>query len=374
MRHYCTLFDRHYAYRGLAMYYSLIGLGEDFCLYAFAFDKETESLLAKLSLERLVIISLEEFEDPELLNVKASRTKVEYCWTCTPSVILYCINRFHLAECSYIDADLLFLSSPESIYNEIAESSVCLTRHGFSEKYESYVTNGIYNVQFMYFKSDERGLRALEWWRERCLEWCHDRLEDGKFGDQLYLDDWLERFDGVHVLCDNGRTLAPWNIQRFEVLDSLTGTVTVSEDDVVVHPVFYHFHGVKISELGCLVASNYDLSDNVVRSLYEPYALALGEAIVTVRQVDPDWKYGFQVNYHAIDIYGLTRRFFKSDDSKVMIYDQDIFAKSLEISRPDRIVWYARAFWMHLYRLTCHVPNWIKEKLKKILRIRRVRG
>ena len=46
--------------------------------------------------------------------------------------------------------------------------------------------------------------------------WCYNRFEDGKFGDQKYLDDLGARFSNkVHVLKNKELILAPWNATRF---------------------------------------------------------------------------------------------------------------------------------------------------------------
>src|SRR5262249_28408048 len=83
--------------------------------------------------------------------------------------------------------------------------------------------------------------RCLRWWRQRCLEWCYDRLEDGKFADQKYLDDWPSRFPGVVVLRHKGANLAPWNVARYKIRRH-KGTVLIDSDPLIC----YHFHSLKI--------------------------------------------------------------------------------------------------------------------------------
>src|SRR4051812_17472579 len=110
-RYYCTLFDSFYLPRGVAMIESLAQRDHDFHLYVFAFDDSSLQILKNLKLAHVTVISLAEFETPELLQVKPTRSKVEYCWTCTPAVILHCLEHYKLPECTYLDADLLFFSS-----------------------------------------------------------------------------------------------------------------------------------------------------------------------------------------------------------------------------------------------------------------------
>jgi hypothetical protein len=147
-------------------------------------------------------VSLASFESSELLRVKPGRTKGEYCWTCTSHAIRYVLDTFSLPEVTYLDADLFFYAPPSILLDELDRSgaSVLITPHRYTRRYDISRRSGIYCVQFTTFRADERGLRALDWWCERCLEWCHARVENGKFGDQKYLDDWPTRFPGVHVL------------------------------------------------------------------------------------------------------------------------------------------------------------------------------
>src|SRR5205814_3398175 len=97
---------------------------------------------------------------------------------------------------------------------------------------------------------------------------CYDRLEDGKYGDQKYLDDW-PRARGVHVLEHPGAGLAPWNWMRYRIaFDGHTGTVDG-------HPlVFFHFQGFKILNRWLFkpTAESYDpMPRGLRRKLYGGY-------------------------------------------------------------------------------------------------------
>ena len=275
---FCTLFDSNYLTRGLVMYDSLVTHCPDFHLYVFAFNQTAYEVLKKLSLAHMTVISLEEFEDPELLAVKPVRSRAEYCWTCTSSTIHYILENFQVENCTYLDADLCFYSNPKVLIDEMEASgkSVLITSHRYTRRYDQSLLRGKYCVQFMYFKNNTEGREVLSWWRERCLEWCYNRVEDGKFGDQKYLDDWCTRFPYVHELEHLGGGIAPWNCQQYDFAKK-EGEIQLSQNSETYSAVFFHFHGVKLYEGENVIFAprSYALSKQVRHLFYQPYHTAL---------------------------------------------------------------------------------------------------
>ncbi len=273
---FCTLFDSNYLSRGLVMYHSLVNVCPNFHLYIFAFDNKALKVLKLLNLEHATIISLQEFEDEKLLGVKASRSPGEYCWTCTSSTIKYVLEKFNTASCTYLDADLFFYSNPSSLIEQMENNSVQITSHRYTPRYDQSKKSGTYCVQFVTFKNDEAGLTVLNWWREKCIDWCYNRHEDGKFGDQKYLDDWTSRFEGVHDLEHLGGGIAPWNIQQY-LFNNRNGEFSIQEIKTgKLYPVvFYHFHQLKLLRNNFTDLCRYVLTKEQINLIYKPYVKKL---------------------------------------------------------------------------------------------------
>lgn len=284
LQYYCTLFDSNYLTRGLVMYESLCKSGEAFHLYIACFDELAYDILAKMNLSRVTLVQLAELEDEELLKVKPERSKGEYCWTCTSSVIKYCLERFGLPEITYVDADLYFFQKPSILLREFYRSgcSVSLSPHNYSPVYQWQAkTSGIYCVQFMTFKADPQGMKILSWWRDKCIDWCFSTFdqENDRFGDQKYLDKWTEMFEGIHVLQNPGAGAAPWNIQACKIGDG----PKVNDCSTV----FYHFHGFKwLNDNRVILAGNYLLEPNAIAVFYQPYIKEMQKQTLRVLQVD----------------------------------------------------------------------------------------
>lgn len=287
---FCTLFNSNYLSRGVALYKSLEKVCKDFHLYIFAFDDATFHILSKFNLTNATIIPLSKFEDEELLSVKSGRTIGEYCWTATPKTIHYIIKNFNVDICTYIDADIYFYSSPKAIFDEIGDNSILITEHRFSPEYKGEEKkSGKYCVQFITFKNDKYGLEALNWWKDQCIIWCYNRLEDGKFGDQMYLDDWTNRFKKVHVLQHLGAGLAGWNISQYDFLyekDKFYGVDKSSGNKFDV--IFYHFHYLKFYTNGKLDLGPRIISKKVKQYFYQPYIKELERIKKEVLEFNPN--------------------------------------------------------------------------------------
>ena len=284
---FCTLFDQNYLIKGLAMYQSLATYTNDMCLYVLCMDETTYQILDKLKLEKAVLIKRVDFESPELLAVKAERSVAEYCWTCTPSIISYVMDQNpQIDYLTYLDADLLFFNDPQPIFDELGHTSVSIIEHKFSKGFEESIVNGKYNVQWVGFRRDEDGLKTLNWWREKCLEWCFNRSEEGRFGDQKYLDNWTTDFNGVHVIQHLGAGVGPWNFASYEITEG-NGRVTINGQPLI----FYHYHGYKMIEDGGFTAMPRVYMDNEVipYSIYEPYRRALWKAASDVQVIIPNF-------------------------------------------------------------------------------------
>ena len=288
MKHtYCTLLDSTYLLRGIALYTSLVRHAPDAELTVFCFDDRAAEVLGDLRLRSMSVVTLDQLKAyrPELRAVEANRTRAELCWTTTPVLPLYMFDSIPgLREVTYLDADLMFFSDPQPVFEEMGDASVLITPHRYAPPHLHHQVAGIYNVQFLTFRNDQRGRRCLEWWRDRCQEWCFARLEDGKYGDQKYLDDWPTRFTGVHALACKGAGVAPWNLCAYEIRTSAEG-VLIDGDPLI----FFHYHGLRLRENGRhrLASPGYLVSRRARETIYGPYLDALAEAAGVVREQVP---------------------------------------------------------------------------------------
>lgn len=290
MLNFVTLFNSGYLTRGLVLYQSLEKQCANFHLYIVAFDTATFDYFKNNPQKHLTVISLEQFEDDELKRVKPTRSVAEYCWTCTASTILYCITNFKLSNCTYIDADMRFYSDPKVLVDEMGDNSVMITDHRYTSKYDQSQTSGKYCVQFVTFKNTDDGMTVLKWWRNACIDWCYNRVEDGKFGDQKYLDEWTKRFKGVHELKHLGGGIAPWNVQQYN-FTSQNGKIIGAEisTNKTFEAVFFHYHSLKFfeNEIVHLADAAYDLNENVISTFYKDYVKAIIAQYNIARKVAP---------------------------------------------------------------------------------------
>ncbi len=234
MEHYVTLFDSLFLPQGLALHASMTRHVKDCMLWILCVDDTTHDVLSDLGLSRVRLLRLAELETTDLLRVKPGRSKGEYCWTLTPFAPRFVFEAdASIERVTYIDADIWFRKDPEPIFREFDGSrrQVLITEHAYSPEQDHSATSGQYCVQLMVF-TRHGGEIVRKWWEEKCIEWCFARFEDGRFGDQKYLDDWPLRFPAeVHVLGNKELLLAPWNATRFPFSSA----------------VVWHFHAFRIN-------------------------------------------------------------------------------------------------------------------------------
>jgi hypothetical protein len=240
---YCTYFDHNYLSRAVLMIESLRRFDAKSPIYVLALSDLCEDILQELSLPNVRIIALTALEKayPELGPIKQQRTLIEYYFTLSPFLPHYLFATTDADRVTYIDGDLYFYTSPQPVIDSLGDAPVAITPHRFSYHYRNHFVYGRFNVAWITYRRCAEGLDCLNSYRAECTEWCFDRVEDGRFGDQKYLDAWPDRYPSLKIIEHKGFNLAIWNAGGYVI--RVRNNVVMIDDDPLI---FYHFASTQL--------------------------------------------------------------------------------------------------------------------------------
>lgn len=282
MMTFCTLFDSNYISKGIALYLSIAQHTDDFILYVMAMDRKCEEQLKQMSLSHMLVECIDDNMFPALEEARNNRSRAEFCWTCGSVVTHLFFEKYELPEITYLDSDLMFLNSPAIIDDELKRKKASV---GISPHFIHNTLFGIYCVQYVYFRRDKNGVACLEWWKDECLKWCYSQLENGKYGDQKYLDYMHEKFDGVVDIENRGAGIANWNMEQYQY---------DFEKKILWHHgkqwpiVFFHYNGLNTSvkDRSLSFVHSKFFTKNVVDGFIMPYAKLLSMVYQAYLDID----------------------------------------------------------------------------------------
>ncbi|QTA80411.1 transferase domain-containing protein [Desulfonema limicola] len=148
----------------------------------------------------------------------------------------------------YFDPDIAVLNNLEELEKILDKNSIVLTPHQIvpDTTKEAIIDNeicslkhGTYNLGFLGISRSEEGLRFVQWWRDRLLEFCYDDIPNGLFTDQKWVDLAPAFFDDIFILRDKTYNVATWNLTHRNVNTDDNGKLIIEGFPVK----FFHFSG-----------------------------------------------------------------------------------------------------------------------------------
>lgn len=289
IRHFVIGVDANYLHKSIVFYKSLSMFHNNFILHLFCYDDLTYEVLKALKYKNIVIYHTSEFETEEILKVKNSKERLyEYYWACGPHITQKVI---HEQKCDFVinaDCDLMFFQSPEVIFEEFKKADVIIQPNNFSYQFENdFIPFGYYCTSIQCFRNNINGRKILRYWYEKCLGWCSHVREEGKFGDQKYLDDWRIRFENVREIVNVGTNVAPWNVQKFDL--SLKDKKVVINDKWPL--IYYHYHSFRmnLTNYKYILTGDrnlsYPISKEAIELVYKPYVKIIKEVVKELKEI-----------------------------------------------------------------------------------------
>ncbi len=236
--------DSNYLSRALCLVNSLQRNGFQGPIVVFTHDQVSWQKLTLLNLTNthIEMISILELEYPELHHARINRSVIEYYYAITPFLLKYIQKEFQGRHSVYLDSDLFFFEPLQDVVESLDDSIIAITPHRFNQVNRHLEKYGKYNVGLVSFTASSAAIKILDWWANQCLASTSQDISNGVYGDQKYLDKFVEMEPGVKVLANPGYNAAPWNLDNSVKSENQIWIESGEERDRLV---FFHFSGLK---------------------------------------------------------------------------------------------------------------------------------
>lgn len=185
---------------------------------------------------------------PEVGAWLFKHTLVEMCTAVKGPGALAIVRRHQPEKLFYFDPDIVVFGGLDALGAELDRHQILLTPHltdpeatraGILDNELAALKHGIYNLGFIGVRCSGEGLRCLQWWAARLLEYCRDDIPGGLFTDQRWADFIPAMFDGVKILRDPQYNVATWNLSGRVASGQAPDRLQINGRPLS----FYHFSG-----------------------------------------------------------------------------------------------------------------------------------
>jgi hypothetical protein len=172
----------------------------------------------------------------------------EAACACKAPLLKYIYKKYKQEETIiYIDSDIQVFGQFTEVFLALNHSSIVLTPHFIKstqawKQFLGYLPEtdtlnaGIFNGGFIALKRSTDAENFLNWWTERLKYYAFDKVAQGLFYDQKWLDLVPIYFENVYILKHEGYNVAYWNLFERN-LKKINGNYYVNKKPLR----FFHF-------------------------------------------------------------------------------------------------------------------------------------
>jgi lipopolysaccharide biosynthesis glycosyltransferase len=273
---FCVCFDTNYLHKGLCCLYTLLKNDPDTKIFVLCFDDYVYNRIEKI--KNVVPIKIFDVEKQfsELLSIKNSRQPKEYYATTSPILPLYIFNNYsYVDKLFYTDADIVFWANQNEILGVFGEKSIMVV----DQEFEPPRMGIRFNVGILGYKNDSYCKDFLDWWKDRCIEWCYwITTPDGKLADQGYLNILYEQPDKFKntLFCPHpGINMGPWNISKHKITENNGKPIVDDKYNLIC----YHYHEFKMVG-NSYYPTGWKYTESDKKIVYEPYFELMKKSIM----------------------------------------------------------------------------------------------
>lgn len=276
-----TICSNNYLAQASVLFKSLLSWNKDYKFYIALVD-ELDPEIDYKQFEPALVTPISQIGIQDFETISSSYGIVELNTALKPSFFKYIFNQHKGCQTIlYFDPDIKIYGELAHVEKTLIDNAIVLTPHiyspisidGRSPGENTFLNYGIYNLGFLGINPNlSSSIEMLEWWEERTHKLGYDKVWDGIFVDQLWMNHTPLFFDKVVVLRNYGYNVAPWNMHERKYIELQNGKYYMSDGNPLI---FYHFssYRFKSPDVFSIYYNRYSFDNlpNNIRAIYNDY-------------------------------------------------------------------------------------------------------